>query len=79
MKQGNGRRKTIVALGVLLAVAVSAAEGSPAQNPPHAYPAMAPLSPREIQGLATALRKVVMHLEGLGNPGRSTSGPVRPA
>lgn len=44
MKQGNGRRKTIVALGVLLAVAVSAAEGSPAQNPPHAYPAMAPLS-----------------------------------
>ena len=41
--------------------------------------AMAPLSPREIQGLATALRKVVMHLEGLGNPGRSTSGPVRPA
>ncbi|GAB3784619.1 hypothetical protein [Dyella agri] len=44
MKQGTGRWKIGVTLGVLLATATAAAEGSPAQNPPHAYPAMAPLA-----------------------------------
>jgi hypothetical protein len=44
MKQGTSRRKIGVTLGVLLAVAMAAAEGSPAPRKPHAYPGMAPLA-----------------------------------
>jgi hypothetical protein len=44
MKQGNGRWKIGATLGMLLAVVMAAAEAMPAQNPPRAYPVMAPLS-----------------------------------
>ncbi|WP_225578258.1 hypothetical protein [Rhodanobacter sp. 7MK24] len=44
MKQVTGRWKIGKTLGVFLAMVVAAAQGSPAQNPPHAYPVMAPLS-----------------------------------
>uniref|UniRef100_A0ABV3QGM8 DUF4241 domain-containing protein n=1 Tax=Rhodanobacter lycopersici TaxID=3162487 RepID=A0ABV3QGM8_9GAMM len=44
MKQGTGRWKIGVTLSMLLAMAMAAAQGSPAQKPPRAYPAMAPLA-----------------------------------
>ena len=44
MKQAAGRWRISVTLGVLLAMAMAAADASPAQKMPHAYPAMAPLS-----------------------------------
>lgn len=44
MKQATGRWTMVATLGVLLATAMAAAQASPAQNPPHAYPSMAPLA-----------------------------------
>jgi hypothetical protein len=43
MKPNAGCWKMGATLGVLLALAAATAESSPAQNPPHAYPGMAPL------------------------------------